>query len=141
MEDHLKHFSEIKVSDIMIKNPLFTTPYEKISKTELIMVRKNIGGLPVVDDSKNKLVIGIITQRDVRLARFAMNFETSKTIVKDLMTPEPIVVKENNTIKFVLETMFDKKIQRLPVVDEENKLIGLVLQIDILRKLLDYMKR
>jgi len=141
MEDHLKHFSEIKVSDIMIKNPLFTTPYEKISKTELIMVRKNIGGLPVVDDSKNKLVIGIITQRDIRLARFAMNFETSKTIVKDLMTPEPIVVKENNTIKFVLETMFDKKIQRLPVVDEENKLIGLVLQIDILRKLLDYMKR
>ncbi len=141
MEDRLKELSEIKVSDIMVKDPLFSTPDVKISAAELIMIRKNIGGLPVIKDRKNKQLIGIITERDIRLARFAVSLESSNTTVKDLMTPEPFTAKEDDTLKFVLEKMFNKKIQRLPVVDENNELIGLVLQIEILKILLEYMKK
>ena len=103
------------------------------------MVSKNIGGLPVIKDHKNQKLIGIITQRDIRLARFAVSLESPKTTVKDLMTPEPFTVKENNTLLFVLEKMFSKKIQRLPVVNKNNELIGLVLQNEILKKLLEYI--
>ncbi len=141
MEDHLKELSDIKVSSIMIKNPLYTFPNEKISATELIMIRKNIGGLPVVKDRKNRLLIGIITQRDIRLARFAMSLDSPNTTVKDLMTLEPFVVRKDDTLKYVLEVMFGKKIQRLPVVNENNELIGLVMQNEILQKLLEYMKK
>ncbi|KKM22643.1 hypothetical protein LCGC14_1623240 [marine sediment metagenome] len=141
MEDRLKELSEIKVSDIMVKDPLFSTPDVKISATELIMIRKNIGGLPVIKDRKNKQLIGIITERDIRLARFAVSLESSNTTVKDLMTPEPFTAKKEDTLKFVLEKMFNKKIQRLPVVDENNELIGLVLQNEILKILLEYMKK
>ncbi|MFX1308382.1 MAG: CBS domain-containing protein [Promethearchaeota archaeon] len=141
MEDRLKQLSEIKVSEIMIKNPLFTLPIEKISVTELLMIRKNIGGLPVVKDRKNKLLIGIITQRDIRLARFAMSLDSPNTTVKDLMTPEPFIVQEKDTLKDALELMFDHKIQRLPVVNENNELIGLVMQKEILKTLLKYMKK
>lgn len=139
MEDRLEKLSKLKVADIMIKDPLFSTPDEKISVTELLMVRKNIGGLPVVKSRKNKQLIGIITQRDIRLIRFAVSLESSNTTVKDLMTPEPFTVKVDNTIKFVLEKMFNKKIQRLPVVNDNNELIGLVLQNEILKKLLEYI--
>ncbi len=146
MEDRLKdgknrleQLSKLKVADIMVKDPLFSTPDEKISVTELLMVRKNIGGLPVVKSRKNRQLIGIITQRDIRLTRFAVSLESSKTTVKDLMTPEPFTVKEDNTLKFVLEKMFNKKIQRLPVVNANNELIGLVLQNEILTKLLEYI--
>jgi CBS domain-containing protein len=139
-EDRLHLFSEIEVSEIMNKDPLFTTPNEKISKTELLMLRKKVGGLPVIKDQKNKQLIGIITQRDIRLARFAMSLESPNTTVKDLMTPEPYVVKKNDTIKNILELMFDKNIQRLPVVNNDNQLIGLVVQSQILKKLFDYMK-
>ncbi|MFW9999555.1 MAG: CBS domain-containing protein [Candidatus Hodarchaeota archaeon] len=141
MDDRLEQFSKIKVSNIMIKDPLFTLPNEKISATELIMVRKNIGGLPVVNDSKNKILIGIITQRDIRLARFAMNLNSPNIIVKDLMTPEPFVVKKDDTVKYVLEIMFDKKIQRLPVVNDNNELIGLVIQNMILKTLLEFFQK
>ncbi|MFX1601194.1 MAG: CBS domain-containing protein [Promethearchaeota archaeon] len=141
MEDRLKQLSEIKVSEIMTKNPLFTFPIEKISATELLMIRKNIGGLPVVKDRKNKLLIGIITQRDIRLARFAMSLDSPNTTVKDLMTPEPFIVQEKDTLKDALELMFDHKIQRLPVVNENNELIGLVMQKEILKTLLKYMKK
>ncbi|MFX1572060.1 MAG: CBS domain-containing protein [Promethearchaeota archaeon] len=139
--DRLEQFSQIQVTDVMIKNPVYITPDEKISITELLMVRKNIGGLPVVKDSKTKELIGIITQRDIRLARFAMSLESPNTKVKDLMTSEPFVVKKNDTLMHVLEKMLKKKIQRLPVVNESNELIGLVLQNEILQILFKYMKK
>ncbi|MFX0104315.1 MAG: CBS domain-containing protein [Candidatus Hodarchaeota archaeon] len=141
MEDRLELLSEIKVSNIMTKDPLFTFPNEKISATELLMVRKNIGGLPVVKDRKNKELIGIITQRDIRLARFAMSLESPNTTVKDLMSPEPFVVKKDDTLMSVLEIMLDKKVQRLPVVDKNKELIGLVLHNQILKTLYDHMKK
>jgi IMP dehydrogenase len=139
-ENRLKNFGEIKVSAIMIKNPLYTLPDEKISATEILMLKKKINGLPVVDDHNKKKVIGIITQRDIRLARFAINLDTPNTTVKNLMTSDPFVIHEDDNIKKALEIMFDKDIERLPVVDENNLLIGLVLQQNILKKLLEYLK-
>ena len=138
-EDRLKQFSEIKVSEIMVpsQNIIYTTPEEKISATELLMLRKKIGGLPVLNDRRK--VIGIITQRDIRLARFAMSLDDPYTLVKDLMTTEVIFCKEDDTIKEVLEKMFENKIERLPVINENKELIGLVLQQDILKKLLEYI--
>ena len=140
-EEGLKRFGEINVSEIMIKNPLFITSNEKISVTELLMLRKNIGGLPVVKEPKNKKLIGIITQRDIRLAKFGINLESSNTTVKDLMTPEPFTVKKGDTIKSSLEFMFEKEIERLPVINENNELIGLILQHTILKALLNYLKK
>ena len=140
-EEDLKRFGEIKISEIMIKDPLFITPNEKISVTELLMLRKNIGGLPVVKEPKNKKLIGIITQRDIRLAKFGIDLESSNTTVKDLMTPEPFTVKIDDTIRYSLELMFEKDIERLPVIDENNALIGLVLQYTILKALFNYLKK
>jgi len=141
VEDKLNKFGEVKVSEIMISNPLYITPNEKISTTELLMLRKNIGGLPVVKNLIKKQLVGIITQRDIRLARFAMNLESPNKTVKDLMTPEPFVVKKDTTIKQALALMFDKNIERLPVVNENNELIGLLLQNNILKSLLEHLKQ
>lgn len=140
--DRLKQFGDMTISKIMVYDPLhYTTPDEKISTTELLMLRKKIGGLPVVSDVKSKRLIGIITQRDIRLARFAISLESPKTSVRNLMTPEPIVVRKTDTIKDALEKFFDNNIERLPVIDENNTLIGLVLQNDILKKLLEHLKQ
>lgn len=119
----------------MIYNPIFTTPEAKISNTELLMLRKKIGGLPVVKDEVSKELIGIITQRDIRLARFAMDLETTKTRVRDLMTENPIFVKESDNLKRVMKLMFENDIERLPVVDTRNQLIGIVSQTDVLKVL------
>ncbi|MGQ4875479.1 MAG: CBS domain-containing protein [Promethearchaeia archaeon] len=139
-EISIKDFGKIKISEIMSRDPLFfVTPEDKISKTELLMLKKKVGGLPVVSSEDHKRVIGIITQRDIRLARFAMSLENPYTIVRDLMTPEPHVVKESTTIKELLEIMFKYRIGRLPVVDDNNELIGIVLQSDILKKLFEFL--
>ena len=139
-EDRLQQFSKIKASEIMVKNPLFVTPDKKISATELLMLRKKIGGLPVVIDQKNQHLIGIITQRDIRLARLAMSLESPNTTVKDLMTSEPYVVKGDEVVRNILKIMFEKTIQRLPVINDNGQLIGLIIQSQILKKLFEFMK-
>jgi len=140
VEDRLDQFAKTKVTEVMIKNPIFTTPDEKISATELIMIKKNIGGLPVVDNQKSLRVIGIITQRDIRLARFAVSLDSPYTTVKDLMTAEPYCVNKDDTINDVLDLMFEKKVERLPVVNNNNELIGLILQQDILKKIHELLR-
>ncbi|MFO7797068.1 MAG: CBS domain-containing protein [Promethearchaeati archaeon] len=137
-EYSLKKFGELKVSEIMVRDPLYITPKEKISATELLMLRKNIGGLPVVESKESRKLIGIITQRDIRLARFAMSLE-SHTLVKDLMTSEPYIARESDTLKQILKKMFKFDIERLPVVDEKNQLIGLILEKNILDKLAGFL--
>lgn len=139
-EDRLQLFSEIKASEIMVKNPLCVTPDKKISATELLMLRKKVGGLPVVIDQKNQHLIGIITQRDIRLARLAMSLESPNTTVKDLMTSEPYVVKGDEVVRNILKIMFEKTIQRLPVINDNGQLIGLIIQSQILKKLFEFMK-
>ena len=140
-EDRLKQFGDLLVSEMMLagKEIITVTPDEKVSTTELMMLKKKIGGLPVVNDKTHKQLIGIITQRDIRLARFAVSLDSPNTSVGNLMTSEPFVVKRDDTIKHVLELMFEHNIERLPVINDNNELIGLVLQQDILRKLLDQL--
>ena len=100
-----------------------------------------MGGLPVVDEQKRKSLVGIITQRDIRLARFAVSLESPHTLVKDLMTPEPYVAKKDDTILQVLTRMFKYKIERLPVINDNNELIGLVLEKSILKKLMEFFNQ
>lgn len=139
-EDRLRQFGEISISHIMIQDPLFVTPDEKISATELLMLRKKVGGLPVVKNKKVLEVVGIITQRDIRLARLALNLDSPNKTVKDLMTPEPYTVKKDEILLNILKLMLQKDIERIPVVDENNQLIGLVVQSQILKKLFDFMQ-
>ena len=138
-ENQLKEFGEIHVSEIMVTDPLYITPEEKISATELLMLRKKINGLPVVNNHDQKKVIGIITQRDIRLARFAMSLESPNTIVEDLMTPEPFIIRKDALIKEALKIMFNNDIERLPVVNDNNQLMGLLLMKGVLKKLLEYL--
>ena len=90
---------KLTVQDYMIYDPLTITPDAKISTTELLMLKKKIGGLPVINNNKDKQLIGIITQRDIRLARFALNLESPNTNVRDLMTKDPKVVAKTDSLK------------------------------------------
>ncbi|MHA1727036.1 MAG: CBS domain-containing protein [Promethearchaeota archaeon] len=135
MKNEYKDFAELPIIKIMIKDPLFTTPDEKVSVTELFMLRKKVSGLPVVNDKKQLRLVGIITQRDIRLARFAMSLDNPYTLVKDLMTPNPIVLQENDTIKNALDKLFENQIERLPVINDKFQLVGLILERTILKSL------
>jgi CBS domain-containing protein len=120
----------IKAKDIMIKDVVTIGSNEKLALADLKMTRSNIGGLPVVDGKK---LVGIITQRDIMLAR---NYDIGALSTKDLMNKKPITTTPNASLKQVLKVLLDNKIERLPVIDK-GKFVGLIVHGRILRAIYD----
>jgi CBS domain-containing protein len=92
----------------------------------------DIGALPVVDD--NNVVVGIVTQRDLDLA----GADVSDLIVSDLMTRFLIKAKKTTPLRWIADRMLRTGIQRVPVVDEKSKLLGLVTQTSVIKAPLMY---
>jgi len=130
--------TELRASDVMVKDILTVKPGDKISHAHLLMIKNNIGGIPVVEE--DNILVGIITQRDISLSRLAIELEPSNN-VGDLMTKNPKTVSKRETLKDILEKMFKYNIERLPVIEENNRLIGLVLREPILKKVLKFLNQ
>ena len=123
---------DILARDVMIKEVHTITADRKVANARLIMLRQNIGALPVVDD--NSAVVGIITQRDIDLA----GADVSDLLVSDLMTRSLIKAEETTSLRWIVERMIKTGIQRIPVVDENSKLLGLVTQTSVIKAALMY---
>jgi CBS domain-containing protein len=123
---------DILTRDVMIKDVRTITGDRKVAYARLIMLRHNVGALPVVDDEN--VVLGIITQRDIDLA----GADVSDLLVSDLMTRSLIKAKETTPLRWIVERMIKTGIQRIPVVNEKSKLIGLVTQTSVIKAALMY---
>lgn len=123
---------EIIARDIMLKGVLTITADRKVAYARLIMLRHNVGALPVVDDAG--ILLGIITQRDIDLA----GADVSDLLVSDLMTRSLVKAKESTTLRWIVEKMIKTGLQRIPVVDEKSKLLGLVTQTTVIKAALMY---
>jgi CBS domain-containing protein len=124
--------SEVVAGDIMIRNVHTVLEDRKVAFARLMMLRNNIGALPVVD-RKNTLV-GIVTQRDIDLA----GIDISDLMVSDLMTRTLIKAKETTPLRWIVEQMIKTGIQRIPIVDDKSKLLGLVTQTSVIKAALMY---
>jgi len=112
----------------VIIDPIFISPDATVAEADRVMGEYKISGVPVVDESNN--LIGIITNRDMR---FIENLAALK--VKDVMTPAPLVTaKEGITLEEAKGVLQKNKIEKLPIVDDNGKLKGLITIKDILKK-------
>ena len=92
-------------------------------------------GVPVVDD--NGAVIGMVTALDI-LRAIQGGKKLNTMLARDIMTPNPSVVKKDTSIEEVIRVLVEKEIVLVPVVeDDNNKLIGVVARLDILREKLN----
>ena len=113
--------SDLKARDVMVVDITFVRPDEKVAAVDLLMVRKTLGGVPILDEADK--IVGIVTQRDIMLSRFRTSI--AGMTVENIMTKNPITVSPDAPIKEVLGLMLKHSIERLPVI-ENGKLIGMV---------------
>ena len=117
----------MKVAEVMNKNIVTCHPSEKltviINKFELF----HIAGMPVTEKGS---LVGIVTQTDV--LRVVKEGSIQDVIVKDVMTKEVVVVSPTDSATYVAKLMVEKKINRIPVV-EDGKLAGIVTRGDLIR--------
>ena len=123
-----KEVEKVKKSESgIIIDPIKIFPDDTLAKAEELMATYKISGVPVVD--KNGKLIGILTNRDMR---FEKNYSKK---VKEVMTKMPLVTaKEGITLEEAEEILHENKIEKLPIVDEEGYLKGLITIKDIQKK-------
>lgn len=110
----------------MILDPVTLEQDARLRDALALMKEHKIGGIPIVDNDRN--LVGIITNRDLR---FQKNIDVP---VKDIMTSDRIVTtKEGTSLVKAEEILQEHKIEKLPVVDDNNKLVGLITYRDIIK--------
>lgn len=124
----------MKAKDIMSKNIIFARPDETIKEVSLKMLKNKISGLPIIDNSGK--IVGIISQTDiVKLSEKYNEKELEKLKVEEIIKRKRrlIVARENTSIKRLIKLMIKHDISRIPIVDKEYKVIGIVSKLDILK--------
>ncbi len=108
----------------MIYDPVTITRGSTVREALAMMKEYHIGGIPVVDDERK--LVGIVTNRDLRFER------NLNSLVDDVMTKENLVTTSQSTdLQQAADILQQYKIEKLPVVDKDNHLIGLVTYKDI----------
>ncbi len=127
IQDQALQVRKVKRSESgMILDPVTLKENAVVSDALQLMKENKIGGIPVVDD--NSVLKGIVTNRDLR-------FEKNKSRpINEVMTADRIITTSENTSLSVAEGILqENKIEKLPVIDSENKLIGLITFRDIIK--------
>ncbi len=143
------------VADVMTKEPITVMPQTPIQEAIEILAAKKISGLLVVDE--NGKLVGTISEADlmwqetgVETPPYIMfldsviylqnparhNKEIHKALgqtVGEVMSDRPLTIKANKSVKEAARLMHEKKVRRLPVVDEQSQLIGIITQGDVIR--------
>ncbi len=127
IEQQANEVRKVKRSESgLILDPITVTIDKKVSDVLRLMRENKIGGIPVVDEH-DKLV-GIITNRDLRFVK-----DHTKSVEK-VMTKQPLIVAKGRvSLSDAEQILQEHKIEKLPVVDEDNTLIGLITFRDIIK--------
>ena len=122
----------MKARDIMTGNPECLTPDDSLQQAARVMRDGGFGAIPIVDDENTRDVIGIITDRDIAIRHVAEGHDGSCR-VGDHMTKDVEVVRADSDLSDVEDIMSDEQVRRVPVVDEHDRLIGMIAQADLVR--------
>lgn len=121
---------ELKAADIMTPHVVIATPDMGLVEAGKLMNRFRIGGLPVVD--KTGKLISIITERCIMKGVIAVNKKPGSLKVKDVMVKSKMVTgSPGESIKSIAEKMHEFDKARIPIVDKEGKLLGIITNKDI----------
>ena len=121
----------MKAQDIMTRNPDVLTPDEPVSRAAQLMRDRNVGIVPVVEDKSSMKLCGVITDRDIAIRHVAEGHDTQCRI-KDELSREPLhTVRPDADVKDVMNVMKRDQVRRVPVVEGDNRLVGIIAQADI----------
>ena len=125
--------SDLRVGDIMTKKVIVVPFGKTILDVAKLMKKNSIGSVIVVEDKAGKHAKGIITERDIVYKILAKGTEPYKCEAKTVMSKPLRVVKPDTTIEDAAKAMRENKIKRLPVVNDDNELVGILSEGDIMK--------
>jgi len=119
----------MKISEVMTRDVQTVRPDQPVQEAASFMLSADAGSIPVTDGER---LIGMITDRDIAVRGVAKGYGPD-TPVRELMTDEVICVREEDDVEDVASRMSSAQVRRLPVIDGDERLCGIVSLGDLSR--------
>ena len=123
----------MKIRDIMTPDPACCVRETSAAEAAGLMRDNDCGAIPVVESMDRRKLVGIVTDRDLAIRGLAEG-KSADTAVKELMTHGPAAADPADEVETVREVMIREQVRRVPVVDGDGLLVGMVAQADLARE-------
>ena len=120
-----------KCNEVMTKDPICCLPDSMASDVAGLMKVNNIGSIPVVESGQTRKLVGVVTDRDLTLKIVAEGLDAKSTKVETVMTRKVVTCRVNDDLQKALDAMSENQLRRIPVVDDDNKIVGIIAQADV----------
>jgi CBS domain-containing protein len=120
-----------KCSEVMTKEPVCCLPDDTATKVAQLMQTDNIGSIPVIDNDKTQKLVGIVTDRDLVLKIIAKGQDAKTTKVETVMTRQVVTCLAEDDLQKALDAMAEHQLRRIPIVDSNKKIVGIIAQADV----------
>jgi CBS domain-containing protein len=124
-----------KCSEVMTRHVVCALPDDSVSEVAQLMKREDIGPIPIVEDENTKKLVGIVTDRDLALKVVAEERDPKHTKVKEVMTRKVVTCKADDDIKKAIDAMEKNQLRRILVVENGDRVVGIIAQADVATRL------
>jgi CBS domain-containing protein len=120
-----------KCNEVMTKNPVCCLPNDMVAKVAQLMKSKDIGPVPIIENEQTKKIVGIVTDRDLALKIVAEGRDAKSTKAEEVMTRKVVTCRGEDDVQKALDAMSEHQLRRIPVVDNDNRIVGIIAQADV----------
>jgi CBS domain-containing protein len=120
-----------KCSDIMTEDVVYCLPNDPVSKVAQLMKKEDIGPVLIVDNERDKTLVGIVTDRDLALKVVGEGRDPQDTKVEEVMTRKLVTCRADDDVESAMSAMAQYQLRRIPVVRDNMKLVGIISQADV----------
>jgi CBS domain-containing protein len=124
-----------KCSEVMTREPICCEPSDTVTRVAEIMKQQDVGSVPVVESRNSRRLVGIVTDRDLVTKVVASARHVESTTVRDAMTAHPAACREDDDVNRAVSLMKNQQVRRVPIVDPEGRLTGIIAQADVATRL------
>jgi CBS domain-containing protein len=121
----------MRALEIMTPDPACCTPNTRLPQIARLMISIDCGEIPVVDDLETRNLVGVITDRDIVCRAVAYDRIPEDVRASEVMSSPVIAVSEDADIQECYEKMEQHQIRRIPVLDHQGRISGIIAQADI----------
>ena len=124
----------MKVRDGMTPDPICCLATDSAQKVAGILRKQDVGSILVVTDHESRKLIGIITDRDLCCSVVANGLDPKTTPIEKFVSRNPVACREGENLDDCERVMQEHQVRRIPIVDEDGRVIGIVSQADLALK-------
>ena len=120
-----------KCDEVMTKDPVCCLPLDSVAKAAELMKNGNFGSIPVIENEQTQKLVGIVTDRDLAITIVAEGRDAKSTNVDAVMTYKVVSCRADDDLQKALDSMAKQKLRRIPIVDHDNRIVGIITQADV----------